>query len=467
MNCEHPHIIINPSLFKVWHLYPYVNILGRVYNYIHRYRGSKNRGGKYPSYFCAKRTGVTIDDLDKCFAYNSEGDTIPFYIVVPCGHCSVCQVSKQIQFGNRLLLEQYSAELRGTPQSYFVTLTYAPAFLPENGVNKRDVQLFLKRLRVTLERKFNIPPFRYCVFSEYGKTTHRAHYHMILFGVKLGDLQFPYFVLQKYLRKTWYKGFVHVKLCHDNSFSYLSKYLLKGSNVPEGKNSNFYLASNRNGGLGCGALADINIVKELYKQTDCRITIRVLGKIRTMFIPKQVVEYFFRECSSKYRTFLGEHVWNVIKSLQDLKLTRCQFSPFRNPYLQFNRWLYECKSKLQYLDVDENLLQDCIENCIPKFIIERYPFLYDIWASNYKGEVIYDDIKQRDAAALLLNSLNFLQDKFVDVAKVAENDISLRKFKDFFKLYYGNSKDNCENLVAYRCRLACDHARYAHDRHNS
>lgn len=456
MNCENPSIIINPSLFKVWHLYPYVNILGRVYNYIHRYRGSRNRGGKYPTYFCAKRTGVTIDNFDKCFAYNLEGDTIPFYIAVPCGKCAVCSVSKQIQFGNRLMLEQYAAELRGTPLSYFVTLTYAPAFLPENGVCKRDVQLFLKRLRITLERKFKTPPFRYCLFSEYGKTTHRAHYHMILFGLDLGNLNYPFHVVEKYVRDTWCKGFIDVKPCHDNSFKYLSKYLLKGSNVPDGKNPNFYLASNRNGGLGCGALADINIVKELYKQTDCRITIRVLGKVQTMFIPKQVVEYFFRECSSKYRSFLGEHVWNVIKCLQDLKLTKCYYSCFRNPYLQFNRWIYDCKSKLQHLNVDENLLQDCIQNCIPKFIIERYPFLYDIWASNYKGEVLSDDIKCRDAAALLLNSLNFLQDKFVDVAKVTENDISLRKFKDYFKLYCGNFKENSESFVAYRCRIYRD-----------
>lgn len=466
MNCENPSIIINPSLFKVWHLYPYVNILGRVYNYIHRYRGSKNRGGKYPTYFCAKRTGVTIDNFDKCYAYNLEGDTIPFYIAVPCGHCAVCQVSKQIQFANRLMLEQYAAELRGTPLSYFVTLTYSPHFLPKKGVNKRDVQLFLKRLRITLERKFNIPPFRYCVFSEYGKDTHRAHYHMILFGVKLGDLKFPFFVLQKYLRKTWKKGFVHVKLCHENSFSYLSKYLLKGSNVPDGKNPNFHLASNRNGGLGCGALADINIVKELYKQTDCRITIRVLGKTKTMYIPKQVVEYFFRECTSKYRSKYGEHVWNVIKNLHDLQVTFCNSTSLFSSS-DLSSILSESISRLQYINIESELLKDCLTHFIPKFIIDRYPFLYDIWASNYKGEPLSSSIYVRDAASNLLNSLNFLQDKFVDVAKVIENDIYLQKFNDYFKLCFGNSKENSENLVAYRCRMACDTARFSEDRHFS
>lgn len=465
MNCENPSIIINPSLFKVWHLYPYVNILGSVYNYIHRYRGSRNRGGKYPTYFCAKRTGVTLDTLDKCFAFNSEGDTIPFYIAVPCGKCAVCSVSKQMQFGNRLMLEQYAAELRGTPLSYFVTLTYAPKFLPKYGVCKRDVQLFLKRLRITLERKFNIPPFRYCVFSEYGKNTHRAHYHMILFGVDLGKLTYPFHVLEKYIRKTWQMGFVDVKPCHDNSFKYLSKYLLKGSNVPDEKNPNFYLASNRNGGLGCGALADINIVKELYKQTDCRITIRVLGKLITMYIPKQVVDYFFRECSSKYRSKLGEHVWNVIKNLHDLRLTFCKHTPTLFGLDQLSLLLRETLSRLQFISIDPDILKDCETNFIPKFIINRYPFLYDIWCSNYKGEILTSPIAVRDAVANLLNSLNLLQDKIVDVALISENDLFLRKFKDYFKLCHGNSQKDSESLVAYRCRLVCFNASNLPDRH--
>lgn len=59
---------------------------------------------------------------------------------------------------------------------------------------------------------------------------------MILFGVDLGKLTYPFHVLEKYIRKTWQKGFVDVKPCHDNSFKYLSKYLLKGSNVPDEKN---------------------------------------------------------------------------------------------------------------------------------------------------------------------------------------------------------------------------------------
>lgn len=467
MNCENPSIIINPSLFKVWHRYPYLSIFGKVYNYIHRYRGSKNRGGTYPTYFCAKRTGANLDNYEQCYAFNSDGETFPLYIAVPCGHCDFCAVSKQVQLSTRLMLEQYGAELRGLPKSYFVTLTYAPESLPSDGVCKRDVQLFLKRLRVTLERKFGTPPFRYCVFSEYGKTTHRAHYHMILFGVKLGDLNYQYFVLKKYLASTWKKGFIDVKECHQNSFTYMSKYLLKGSNVPYGKNSNFYLASNRNGGLGCTALCDINIVKEIFNSTDCKITIRVLGIPRTITIPRQVVSYFFRECSSKYRCKLGEHVWNLFKSLQDIKVTNRKCYGAILSADGRSSVLNSVLSRLQFLNISDDLLKDCLSNAVPKFVIERFPFLYDIWASNYHGEYLDTDIKVRDSLAIMLTSLNYLQNQYVDLQTIFQNDLYLQRYKDYFKLLYEDSSKNRENLVAYRCRLVRSNVLARDDMHFS
>ena len=123
-------------------------------------------------------------------------------------------------------------------------------------------------------------------------------------------------------------------------------------------------------------------------------------------------------------------------------------------------------SRLQFISIDPDILKDCETNFIPKFIINRYPFLYDIWCSNYKGEILTSPIAVRDAAANLLNSLNLLQDKIVDVVLISENDLYLRKFKDYFKLYVGNNKENRENLVAYRCRLVCSNALSRDDRHD-
>ncbi|WGL31103.1 replication initiator protein [Dipodfec virus UOA04_Rod_718] len=51
-------------------------------------------------------------------------------------------------------------------------------------VNKRDVQLFIKRLR----KYFGNQHIKYLITAEYGSRTHRAHYHAILFGVRFPDL---------------------------------------------------------------------------------------------------------------------------------------------------------------------------------------------------------------------------------------------------------------------------------------
>lgn len=65
----------------------------------------------------------------------------------------------------------------------FVTLTYSDEHLPRDGVSKREMQLFLKRLR------FDIAPVRvrfFCV-GEYGGKFGRPHYHVVLFGYDFSD----------------------------------------------------------------------------------------------------------------------------------------------------------------------------------------------------------------------------------------------------------------------------------------
>ncbi len=60
----------------------------------------------------------------------------------------------------------------------FVTLSYDDDHLPEDlSVSKREVQLFMKRLR-----KNNAKDFRYFAVGEYGDQTMRPHYHLVLFN---------------------------------------------------------------------------------------------------------------------------------------------------------------------------------------------------------------------------------------------------------------------------------------------
>lgn len=115
------------------------------------------------------------------------------YIIIPCGKCIGCRLEYSRQWANRCMLE-----LQYHKSAYFVTLTYDDYHIPvshypdkDTGealesftLCKRDLQLFLKRLRF----KFSDQNIRYFACGEYGPSTFRPHYHIILFGLQLPDL---------------------------------------------------------------------------------------------------------------------------------------------------------------------------------------------------------------------------------------------------------------------------------------
>lgn len=74
-------------------------------------------------------------------------------------------------------------EKRMHQRSCFVTLTYSNEFLPPGGsLVKRDLQLFMKRLR-----KEHGEGIRFYACGEYGEKNMRPHYHVLLFNHDFGD----------------------------------------------------------------------------------------------------------------------------------------------------------------------------------------------------------------------------------------------------------------------------------------
>jgi len=73
--------------------------------------------------------------------------------VIPCacGHCLPCKINRRRLWSHRIMLETFMHEA-----SSFLTLTYAPEFLPQDlSLKVRDYQLFMKRLRKKLKKKFD------------------------------------------------------------------------------------------------------------------------------------------------------------------------------------------------------------------------------------------------------------------------------------------------------------------------
>lgn len=193
----------------------------------------------------------------------ARGVRLPVFLETSCGHCEDCRILRSSKLANRFVLEQLSCQ----DVPLFVTLTYAPEYLPVNGVEKKAIQTFNRRLR-------NFYKYRYYAVSEYGSMYGRPHYHLLLFGLdtstpaKLDDVF-------KQICRCWsvdgrcshydmdkrYKnkdgslsgrvvvsnqlGMVDVRRTDGRKalFRYVSKYIHKQSNVKEGCNVNFQLSS--------------------------------------------------------------------------------------------------------------------------------------------------------------------------------------------------------------------------------
>lgn len=160
-------------------------------------------------------------------------------IYVPCGHCAWCLRRLRDEWYVRLKYEGSKALFRS-----FVTYTYRDNDLPlkideDSGlmvpsVSLEDVQKFHKRIRKKVK-------FRFMLCSEYGPKTGRPHYH----GVYFHNEPFNF-------AKAWPFGDNNVQMpAKDGSYKYILKYLLKGSNVPDGADPNFKTMSRRPG-LGDG-----------------------------------------------------------------------------------------------------------------------------------------------------------------------------------------------------------------------
>lgn len=147
---------------------------------------------------------------------DKQGGMIP----VPCGKCPNCVKRRVSQWSFRLMQEE-----KVSSSAYFLTLTYDTSRVPltKNGfmsLDKRDVQLFFKRLR-----KVNIEKLRYYLVGEYGGRTMRPHYHVILFNADLKTIQ-----------PAWAMGQIHYGSVAGASVGYTLKYMSKVNRIPLHRN---------------------------------------------------------------------------------------------------------------------------------------------------------------------------------------------------------------------------------------
>lgn len=166
-------------------------------------------------------------------------------IYVNCGKCIECQESYSKEWALRCSLEakQYL-------DNCFITLTYASA---PNEVCKRDLQLFIKRLRKKLEPL----QIKYFACGEYGDLKGRPHYHINIFGWKPKDLYYwsrsktgNKIYRSPTIEKLWTFGISAIEECDYSTCKYTALYMQKFVDYSD-KQKPFVLMSK---GLGKNAI---------------------------------------------------------------------------------------------------------------------------------------------------------------------------------------------------------------------
>lgn len=144
---------------------------------------------------------------------------------IPCGGCIGCRLDRAAEWQTRLYHESMQHNLKA-----FITCTYAPEHLPENGtLVKKHFQDFLKRLRNTV-RPIKI---RFFACGEYGEKLTRPHYHAIIFGYDFTDKKHykthrgNKLYTSETLTKLWGMGHCITGAVTPDSCGYVSRYIMK------------------------------------------------------------------------------------------------------------------------------------------------------------------------------------------------------------------------------------------------
>lgn len=163
-------------------------------------------------------------------------------ILIPCGHCIGCRLDYSRKWADRMMLE-----LETEKKGVFLTLTYNNENCPwsqftEDGIPiygtlvKRDFQLFMKRLRKYYGWKKDLK-LRFFASGEYGTKNFRPHYHAIIFGLGLSDIDDhkpigrndigqTYYFSQE-LQEIWNRGYVLVTDVSYETCAYVARYVTK------------------------------------------------------------------------------------------------------------------------------------------------------------------------------------------------------------------------------------------------
>jgi len=149
---------------------------------------------------------------------------------VPCNNCIGCNERKILDMSIRCVHEK---RVHDASSNWMVTLTYDDEHLPKDGgLIKKDVREFLERMWEEFPRDDAGNLFRYYLIGEYGSRKGRAHYHILFFGLRIGDVRHAYDRQGRFpvyesgtLEDLWPSGRIQIDELNETTAKYVCGYL--------------------------------------------------------------------------------------------------------------------------------------------------------------------------------------------------------------------------------------------------
>lgn len=161
---------------------------------------------------------------------------------VPCGRCYKCIKRRRNDWYIRCLIQS-----RVSKYTYFGLLTYAEV---DQVLNKRDIQLFLKRLR-----SYGVK-LSYLIVGEHGEKKDRPHWHCLFFSdspISYRDISSAWHGGYEDATKVNRAGWIKFSLIRSaRSIRYTVKYVYKY----DGVDPRFILLASRNPAIGSSFLVN-------------------------------------------------------------------------------------------------------------------------------------------------------------------------------------------------------------------
>ena len=264
-------------------------------------------------------------------------------ILIPCGQCTGCRLDRSREWADRMMLELQTAK-----KAIFLTLTYDDAHVPKTigyipignegevefeeyfTLKKKDLQDFLKRFR---ERKeFNDKRIRFYGCGEYGseKYTCRPHYHLIIFGVGLDDINDKKFFrvspkgdqywVSDLIADIWQNGQIILTNVSWETCAYVARYVMKKL---KGVDSQYYIYTNRVPEFSVMSLKPGIGYEYLKENPDCLQLVSIPIGTEKEGLNISLPKYYIRqldtprkECSEIYVNFYDPEKYKHLKNLR-------------------------------------------------------------------------------------------------------------------------------------------------------